>query len=209
MRLLRHIMSMSVVLLLALSCGGKKDKVIPRGKLAEIYAEMLLTDQWITSNPGNRHIADTSLVYEPILEKYGYSSADYRRSVDIYMDDPERYSRILRSTADILDSKLKGLQQRKEQIEHEEALRKLRESMKIEVEIDMGEYFPYLDDEPYVQYYDSLSIEPDTLWIYRMKSIDRGDTIYRDLRMVILDSLHVKDSLLPVDTLMINDSIAE
>ena len=202
-------MSMSVVLLLALSCGGKKDKVIPRGKLAEIYAEMLLTDQWITSNPGNRHIADTSLVYEPILEKYGYSSADYRRSVDIYMDDPERYSRILRSTADILDSKLKGLQQRKEQIEHEEALRKLRESMKIEVEIDMGEYFPYLDDEPYVQYYDSLSIEPDTLWIYRMKSIDRGDTIYRDLRMVILDSLHVKDSLLPVDTLMINDSIAE
>lgn len=202
MRLIRHIMLMTAVFLLAVSCGRKEDKVIPRSKLAEIYAEMMLVDQWIMNNPGNRHIADTSLVYEPVLERYGYTSADYRKSVDVYMNDPERFSRILRTTAEILGEKLNALEDQKKEIEHQEALRKLRESLKIKVEIDMGEYFPYLDEEPYVHYYDSLAVEPDSLWIYRMRNIDRADTIYRDLRMVILDSLQVRD------TVMTNDTIA-
>ncbi|MBE6238158.1 MAG: DUF4296 domain-containing protein [Bacteroidales bacterium] len=203
MRLIRRIMLMTAVFLLAVSCGRKEDKVIPRSKLAEIYAEMLLVDQWIMNNPGNRHIADTSLVYEPVLERYGYTSADYRKSVDVYMNDPERFSRILRTTAEILGEKLNALEDQKKEIEHQEALRKLRESLKIKVEIDMGEYFPYLDEEPYVHYYDSLAVEPDSLWIYRMRNIDRADTIYRDLRMVILDSLQVRDTVTVKDTISV------
>lgn len=209
MKFIRHILLMTSVFLLALSCGGDKSRVIPRGKLAEIYAEMFMTDQWIITNPGNRHAADTSLVYEPILERYGYTSADYRRSVDAYMDDPERFSRILRATGEILDKRLKELEKRKEEIDHEAALRKYLESLKIDVEIDLGEYFPYLDGEPYVHYYDSLSVEPDSLCVYRMKNIDRGDTVYRDLRMIILDSLQVNDSVVNCDTVMVRDSIAE
>lgn len=200
MRFARHIVLFTFVLFV-ISCGGKEGKVIPRGKLAEIYAEMLMVDQWIMSNPGNRHVADTSLVYEPILEKYGYTSADYRRSVDVYMDDPERYSRILRKTCEIFDSKLEDLNEQREAIEREEALRRLRETMKIKVEIDMGEFFPYLEDEPYVHYYDSLSVETDSLAVYRFRNIDRGDTIYRDLRMVILDTLQVRDSVMVTDTI--------
>lgn len=203
MRLIRHIMLMTAVFLLAVSCGRKEDKVIPRSKLAEIYAEMMLVDQWIMNNPGNRHIADTSLVYEPVLERYGYTSADYRKSVDVYMNDPERFSRILRTTEEILGEKLNALEDQKKEIEHQEALRKLRESLKIKVEIDMGEYFPYLDEEPYVHYYDSLAVEPDSLWIYRMRNIDRADTIYRDLRMVILDSLQVRDTVTVKDTISV------
>ena len=67
----------------------------------------------------------------------------------------------------------------------------------------MGEYFPYLDEEPYVHYYDSLAVEPDSLWIYRMRNIDRADTIYRDLRMVILDSLQVRDTVTVKDTISV------
>ena len=84
----------AVSLFFLISCGGDKEKVIPRSKLAEIYAEMFITDQWLGANPSLRRSADTSLVYAPILEKYGYTSADYRKSVDMYMDDPERFSRI-------------------------------------------------------------------------------------------------------------------
>ena len=102
MRLIRHIMLMTAVFLLAVSCGRKEDKVIPRSKLAESNAEMMLVDQSIMNNPGNRHIADTSLVYEPVLERYGYTSADYRKSVDVYMNYPEGFSRILRTTEEIL-----------------------------------------------------------------------------------------------------------
>ena len=203
MRLIRHIMLMTAVFLLAVSCGRKEDKVIPRSKLAEIYAEMMLVDQWIMNNPGNRHIADTSLVYEPVLERYGYTSADYRKRVDVYMNDPERFSRILRTTAEILGEKLNALEDQKKEIEHQEALRKLREALKIKVEIDMGEYFPYLDEEPYVHYYDSLAVVPDSLCIYRMRNIDRADTIYRDLRMVILDSLQVRDTVTVKDTISV------
>jgi hypothetical protein len=141
------------------------------------------------------------LVYEPILEKYGYSSADYRKSVDVYMDDPERYSRILRTTGEILDRKLARLNERREEIEREEALRKMRETMKIQVELDLNELFPYMFKEPYVHYYDSLSVEPDSLKIYRLINIDRGDTIYRDLRMVVLDTLNTKDTIQVTETI--------
>lgn len=189
------------ILLLAASCGGKKEKVIPRGRLAEIYAEMLMTDQWINSNPGQRQKADTSLVYEPILQKYGYSSADYRKSVEVYMDDPERFSRILRSTGVILDRRLQELERRKEEIEREEALKRIRESLRITVEIDLDAMNPYLFEEPYVHYYDSLSVEADSMNVYRFRNIDRGDTIYRDLRMVILDTLQTKDSVTVTDSL--------
>ena len=97
MRAIRHIsLALAMILTLA-SCIGGGDRVIPRAKLAEIYAEMFITDQWISGTHSVRRQADTSLVYEPILAKYGYTSADYRRSVDKYMDDPERYGRILRS----------------------------------------------------------------------------------------------------------------
>ena len=192
--------ALTAVFLLA-SCG-EKDRVIPRSRLAEIYAEMLMTDQWIISNSGNRHVADTSLVYEPILEKYGYTSADYRKSVDAYMDDPERFSRILRATSELLDKRLAKLQEIKEEMDRQEALKKLRESMKIEVEIDMGEFFPYLDEEPYVHYYDSLSVEPDSaLMVYRMKNIVRSDTLYEGVRMIVRDTLAVTDTLAVKDTL--------
>ncbi len=201
MRLTRHITAILTILLLAASCSGKKEKVIPRGRLAEIYAEMLMTDQWIISNPGQRQKADTSLVYEPILQKYGYSSADYRKSVDVYMDDPERFSRILRSTGVILDRRLKELEKRKEEIEREEALKRIRESLRITVEIDLDAMNPYLFEEPYVHYYDSLSVEADSMNVYRFRNIDRGDTIYRDLRMVILDTLQTKDSVTVTDSL--------
>ena len=129
-RIYRHIVLTALLAVtLFSSCNRDEEKVIPRSKLARIYAEMFLTDQWITNNPGMRQIADTSLVYEPILEKYGYTSADYRRTVDVYMDDPERFSRILRTTGEILNEKLTDLKRRQAQLEHEKALEKLRASL--------------------------------------------------------------------------------
>ena len=98
--------------------------MIPRSKLAKIYAEMFVTDQWVQSKPGLRTIADTSLVYEPILQKYGYDSDDYQYSIDHYMDDPERFSRILRTTAEILDKEIGALRKLQEQVKLEEEKRR-------------------------------------------------------------------------------------
>lgn len=142
MKIFRHIFPVMVSVLFLVSCGERGGKVIPRRDLAEIYAQMLLMDQWISGTPGTRQVADTSLVYEPILNEYGYTTEDYMKSVDRYMDDPERFSRILRTTVEIFDDMLKELEVKK--VEHDRQkeimahIRQLRES----ISVDMDKYFP-------------------------------------------------------------------
>ncbi len=197
-KVINRALIVAVILLVSLvSCRKDEARVISRGKLSQIYAEMLLTDQWITMTPGMRMIADTSLVYEPILEKYGYTSADYRKTVETYMDDPERYARILRSTSQILDERLRELKSVLKKMEEAENGPDYVSDFKAE------EFFPYMFDEPYVHYYDSLSFEPDSLLqIYRLIPVERKDTIYDRLVMVILsDTTEVEG----VDTLTVVD----
>lgn len=102
------IASALLIVLSSVSCG-KKDKVIPRGKMAEIYADMFVMDQWVVSDMNTRREADTTLVYEPVFRKYGYTSDDYRESMAYYIQDPDRYARILRKTAVILEERLEEL----------------------------------------------------------------------------------------------------
>ena len=183
-------MSAVIMALMVFASCGKKDEaeIIPRNQLAKIYAEMLVTDQWIMDTPGVRSIADTSLVYSPILEKYGYDADDYVRTVDKYMDDPERFSRIFRSTGEILDRQLARLKKKqKEEQERKARDKEIEELIKaVRSDVDFGEFFPYLGNEPYVHYYDSLAIETDSLqMIYRLVSVERADTLYDRLRMIV------------------------
>ena len=181
----RILKNTAIVLMTAIailsSCSGKDGRtVIPRRQLAKIYAEMLVTDQWITSTPGMRMIADTSLVYIPILEKYGYDLDDYLKSVDVYMDDPERFSRILRTSSEIIGKQIKDAEQRLEEYN------RIKELPKLVFNLDMGEFFPYLFDEPYVHYYDSLTFEPDSaLSIYRLIPVEKNDTLFDGVKIIV------------------------
>ena len=196
MKALRYISALFAVVLFLSSCSGDEGKVIPRSKLAEIYAEMLITDQWISDTPGVRRTADTSLVYEPIFQKYGYTTADYRTSVDRYMDDPERFSRILRTTVQILDKKMVQLNLDREEQERLKALKARLERMKVKSNFKPEEFFPYLFDEPYVHYYDSLSVEPDSvLMVYRLSNIDRSDTLFDGIKIIARDTAAVVDTI--------------
>lgn len=188
-RFLKHIgLSFAALLMLFASCRKEEAKVIPRDQLADIYTEMLMTDQWILHTPDIRKIADTSLVYEPILAKYGYTTDDYVRSVDFYMNDPERFARILRTSSEQLTARLERLREKKKKQEELQKIQKERERLRELYQTDFkpSEFFPYLGDEPYVHYYDSLSVEPDSvLRIYRLKPIERADTLFDRIRMVI------------------------
>jgi hypothetical protein len=203
--LLKHIIPLFAVLVFA-SCRNDEAKVIPRAKMAEIYAEMLMTDQWITNTPGMRMIADTSLVYEPILEEYGYDHLDYLKSVDYYMNDPERFSRILRTSGELLDKRLADLKEKKRLLELEQE--NLKKLLMYQNDYSLEEYFPYLADEPYVHYYDSLTFELDSCRVYKLIPIETADTLYDRIEMIIrVDSLAVVDSLTVSDTLAVKDSI--
>lgn len=201
----KHIFPFIAVLLL-ISCQRDEAEIIPRANLAEIYAEMLLTDQWISSTPGARMIADTSLVYEPILQKYGYDKLDYVKSVDHYMNDPERFSRILRTTSEKLEKRLQHLKrlQKRQKLDEELKSRVMRHQTNYTFE----EYFPYLADEPYVHYYDSITFEPDTLLVYRLIPIETSDTLYDRIEMIVrTDSLSVNDTLAVCDSIAPRDSV--
>ncbi len=174
-----HIPAVLAALLLCFACSDDESKVIPRGKMAKIYAEMLVMDQWAVSDSRLRQKADTSLIYEPIFEKYGYDGEDYRASVEYYMNDPERFSRILRESADILDARIEELKNLKQELMEQEKINRLI------TDFDISDFYPYLSSEPYVHYYDSLAVELDTLSTYRLVSIERADTLYDCLRMIV------------------------
>ena len=201
--LLRNIVLVSAfaVLLLA-GCNEKDGKVIPRGTLAEIYAEMLVVDQWIANDMSLKRQADTSFVYAPILEKYGYTPDDYRKSVDHYMHDPERYSRILRTSAEILGERLSELKIEKARLDRIAGI-KVYES-----DLTPEDFALYLRDS-LIMYHDSLTFEADSLkMIYRLIPHETSDTVYEGVAMVIkVDSLSVvADSLAAVDSVAVKDS---
>ena len=88
-----------IVLLLTLSAAlagcGHRGRVIPGKKFMKLYTEMYLADQWLRDNPDIRRTADTTLFFDPIFRRHGYSFADYDRSVHYYLDRPEKYGKLL------------------------------------------------------------------------------------------------------------------
>lgn len=105
MKLLRNICICAILFLALFSCG-KRARIIPKKEMAKIYAELYIADQWLISHSNYRSQADTSFFYEPIFQKYGYTTEDYRESVYHYLKDAKRYSAILESSADIIKEKL-------------------------------------------------------------------------------------------------------
>ncbi|MCD8313944.1 MAG: DUF4296 domain-containing protein [Bacteroidales bacterium] len=114
----RRILYCLLIALVCLTSCSRRERVVPRGKMAKIYAEMFVADQQVF-NQGQQYraMADTSFVYEPIFEKYGYTSDDYRASVAYYIKDANRFARILRNTGTILEGQLKDLKKQKHLLE--------------------------------------------------------------------------------------------
>ena len=200
----------------------RNGRVIPRNKMARIYAEMLLTDQWINDNWVQNRSADTSFVYRPILRRYGYDEKDWRKSVSKYIKDPDRYSRILKKSAAMLEAREKELRFRldlinaAERLEQEtagfipERLYWLAGMRNPDNFVEDGLVF-YVDSvggsewrfDPYRDY--------DTLFAGPVWKISLRDSVSVDSLSVSVDSLSVDvDSLsVSVDSLSIGvDSIA-
>ena len=84
-------------------------------KMARIYAEMFLADSWVNqSSQEIRERADTTALYRPIIERYGYTLEDYWASIAYYLQDPDRFSRILRKSTDILSAEIAALEKARE-----------------------------------------------------------------------------------------------
>ncbi len=184
--------ALSAVIFLA-SCGNDEAEVIPRDELAKIYAEMLLTDQWIINTPNVRLIADTSLVYAPIFERYGYDADDYRKSIGHYMDDPERFARIFRETGEILDARLADLEERKAEILRREQMRSRAEKFRPDIKWESG-----YRDTVYSEMNMMLELMSADTAAVEMLDTTAVETIDTSAAVVLIDSLKLPAPDMPV-----------
>lgn len=88
-----HIVLVVATLALALSCRGPKR--ISEKRMKDIYHDMFVLDQQMRSTPQLRRHSDSVLVYERVFENYGYTTDDFLYSLDHYMKDPERFSKLM------------------------------------------------------------------------------------------------------------------
>ena len=202
-RLFQHIFSLLVLSMISLSLYScREDGIIDEDDLSQIYAEMLLTDQWINNTPGVRLIADTSLVYEPILRKYGYTSEDYRKSVEFYLKDADDYADIMGGTIDILNDRLKELKKQKELIQGDKDREAFIKKVAKGIRLDIAWLFVERVKNERYGMIDSLSVEWDTVgYYYKMVPVQWAERKQNPDSLAVMDSLHVADSLTVVDSL--------
>ena len=175
----RVLVLLLVTVVLSGAAGCRRSaRVIPPKKLARIYAEMFLTDQWLRDYPDARKTADTTLVFDPIFRRHGVTFADYDRSVHYYLDRPEQYGKILAMAADRLQA---GSDQKQAVID----ARRAREA-----ELDRFRRLYHPKDFTT----DSLRWSgPETLWPAYVPAEAPADSL-------AADSLGTRKALVPADT---------
>ena len=118
MRTLRTVLLTALAVVLCLSACRQKDKIIPRATMTDIYAELFLADQWLADQGGDLYMAmDTMRFYEPIFNKYGYTTLDFRNSANYYLQDARRFARILQRASIQLEERAKHLERISEDME--------------------------------------------------------------------------------------------
>ena len=103
------IVAVAAVALCAAACA-RGPRIIPKSKMEKIYTEVLLADQWLAVNNQYSVEADTTLFYETIFRKYGYDTEDFRASLEYYMRDPLRMSRMMKDIALRMETEAAKLQ---------------------------------------------------------------------------------------------------
>jgi len=86
-----------LLLLLAAACH-RGPKILRPKEFADLYADMILADEWVRLHPELRRSADTMLVYAEAFERHGVTSADVKANLEYYLRDPLRYSRVMDAT---------------------------------------------------------------------------------------------------------------
>jgi len=173
--------------LLAFAGCSRRAKVIPRGTMAKIYADIFMQDQWLTKHPQGLK-ADTTLIYEPIFRKYGFTSADYRLSRETYINDPDRYSRILKNSNMILDRRVKELE---EKIKMRDEIKARIEAMKVYRPDKIFSFSGLSNPDTFVE--DSVIFYVDTTGGEWSFDPEKGlDTVYSGPKMII----NLPDSLI-------------
>lgn len=181
---LRMVLSLMAAVLAVVSCdrGGR---VIPVRKMERIYREMLLADQWLAENPDRRDRADTTWFYEPIFEKYGFTTKDYQKSVGHYLNDPKRYAEMMSRVEKGLRKEMAAIN---DEMAREDRLQNEADSIvRVWKSVKAKPFTSFLDVFEVDAMTDRIEFEKDSLDLYRPVPVVE-DTVYHGPCLVIRDT---------------------
>ena len=187
------VLFLALAALLGAVCCSHDAKVIPTAKMEEIYREMFLADEWIKANPEKRPSADTSWVYRPIFEKYGYTYQDYLNTVDHLLNDPNRYAELVGRVAKGLENETEAV---KRSIRKRDDIRHRADSIAEIIRSGvLKDYFLYENLFLVVSRTDTIDISRNTDGVYYPKPVI-ADTMFKGPGMVFADTSGISaDSL--------------
>lgn len=79
--------------------------LIPQDVMSRIYYDMYMTDQAVKDNRTFDRMTDTLRIYEPLFNRYGYTTDDYIRSVNTYLERPDRFIKVFEETKAMLEKR--------------------------------------------------------------------------------------------------------
>lgn len=175
----------------ASSCRRDEVEIIPRGTMSKIYAEIFLLDQQMHQQDNVvQRIADTTKVYEPIFEKYGYTYENFIASESKYLEDPKRFVRMAKKAANILTHQLNELKNEK----------KIQDAL-LDASKGVSRFIPHR-----IYLLDTIKDASKLLDFDFRQGLD---TIFEGPRMVVwADTLMLRDSLSAADSVALRDSLS-
>ena len=160
------------LLLCAASCSERTP--IPRKTMQRIYYDMMLADSYVEVNPDARMASDSTGVYRPLIEKYGYTEEQFLATQAILLNDPESFAKIFEANNKAYHAKAEELM----------AQIRIRDSI-ADVEFEMAEAARVALDE----FLDSISYAKlmDTLLVSFV-----GDSLVIDTLYTVIDSARLQ-----------------
>lgn len=86
---------LAVTIIMAFTgCSRSQEEKIPSDKMALIIADMYMADQFIALEPAYKGELDSVLLYETVMERYGYTFSDYMKAMEYYLQKGDMLKRI-------------------------------------------------------------------------------------------------------------------
>lgn len=107
--LMKRTLHISFILaLLLVSCTP--NGIIDQDDMASIYYDFYMADKYLYT-PYDESIADSMMIYHPIITNYGHTFEEYSNSVKYYLTKPDRFAKIYKEVARRLETRKKYLEE--------------------------------------------------------------------------------------------------
>lgn len=109
---LKKYLYITSVMAVLLCCSCRREVIIPKDKMSEIIAELYMADQYISVYHKFSAQRDSSRLFAAIIDEYGYTADDYRRSTSYYLERKDSYKNIVAAAKERLVERQRMLKEK-------------------------------------------------------------------------------------------------